>query len=331
MRARVLGVLGLLLSAALLSGCSIGLGTAGGKIPTGTLAGPVKDVKSMKGASIGVGSKNFTEEILLGKMTAIMLKSAGAQVKDLTNIPGSNAARQAQLANQVQVMWEYTGTAWLTYLLHAKPIQDPHKQYVAVRDEDKKKNHLVWLKPTPMNDTYTFAVTQKVRKKFHINKLSDLKKVPIGERTFCVESEFTNRPDGLEGMLKAYGIPLGAAKGVPRKNLRTLQTGAIYTATAKGKTCNFGEVFTTDGRLIALNLTPLADDSSFFPKYNGSLVINQSVISKYPQIKDLFDPISAKLTNKTLLKLNAEVDVDGRDAADVAFEWLKKEGFLAGG
>lgn len=328
MRARLVLLIGLVVSAGLLSGCSIGLATAGGKIPTGQLAGPVKDVKSLKGATIGVGSKNFTEEILLGKLTAIMLKSAGASVKDLTNIPGSNAARQAQLTGQIQASWEYTGTAWLTYMKHAKPIQDPHDQYIAVRDEDLKENNLVWLPPTPMNDTYTFAVTEKVKKKYNITKLSQLKNVPVKERTFCVESEFTNRPDGLLGMLKAYGIPLGAPNGVPRKNLATFQTGAIYTATANGNSCNFGEVFTTDGRLIALNLTPLEDDKGFFPKYNGSLVVDQDLIKKYPQIKDLFAPISAKLTNETMLKLNAQIDVDGREPTDVAMAWLKSEGFL---
>ena len=88
-----------------LSGCGIGLGTAGGYTPSGTLSGPLASVKPLDGATFSVGSKNFTEQILLGKMTVILLKSAGADVKDLTNIPGSAAARQAQLAGQVQMQW----------------------------------------------------------------------------------------------------------------------------------------------------------------------------------------------------------------------------------
>lgn len=306
------------------SGC-LGLGTAGGYVPSAQLAGSLAKTKSLDGASIAIGSKNFTENILLGKMAIILLKSAGAKVTDLTNIPGSASARQAMLDGQIDAMWEYTGTGWITYLQHEKPIPNERKQYVAVRDEDKKKNHLIWLPPAPMNNTYSFAVTKQVQQKFHITKMSQLKDVPKAQRTFCVESELINRPDGLKGMLKKYDVPLGS--GVPRSNLRTYQTGAIYDATANGK-CNFGEVFTTDGRIVALNLKVLQDDRSFFPKYNVSFVVQQKMMKKYPQIAGLFAPISKKLTNSVLQKLNAEVDVDGKEPADVAQAWLKKEGFI---
>ncbi|RNI24230.1 glycine betaine ABC transporter substrate-binding protein [Flexivirga caeni] len=306
------------------SGC-LGLGTAGGYVPSGKLAGPLAKTKSLDGASLSIGSKNFTENILLGKMAIILLRSAGASVKDLTNIPGSASAREAMLDGQIDGMWEYTGTGWITYLGHEKAIPDEHKQYVAVRDEDQRKNHLDWLPPAPMNNTYGFAVTQQVAEKYHISKLSQLAKVPKAQRTFCVESELINRPDGLKGMLQKYDVPLGS--GVPRSNLRIYQTGAIYDATAHGK-CNFGEVFTTDGRIVALHLKVLQDDRSFFPKYNVSFVVRDKVIKKYPQIADLVAPVTKKLTNDVLLHLNAQVDVDGKEPADVAYDWLRKEGFV---
>ena len=314
-----------LVVSAMLAGCS--LPTAGGFVPTGKLTGPIKDVKRLDGATVTVGSKNFSENVLLGKMAIILLQSSGADVTDLTNIPGSAAARQAMLDGQIQAMWEYTGTGWITYLGHEKPIPDEEKQYTAVRDEDLKKNKLVWLKPAPMNNTYGFAITRKVADKYKITKLSELKKVPVDERTFCVESELINRPDGLKGMLEKYDVPLGDAKGVPNKNLKTFQTGAIYDATAKGA-CNFGEVFTTDGRIVALHLKVLQDDRNFFPKYNVALVLDQKTARKYPQIDDLMAPVTEKLTDDVLLKLNAQIDVDGRDPALVAFDWLKKEGFV---
>jgi osmoprotectant transport system substrate-binding protein len=326
---RLLAAAVALLLGAVLSGCGIGLGTAGGYTPSGTLAGPLAHVKGLDGATVSVGSKNFTEQILLGKMTVILLKSAGADVTDLTNIPGSSAARQAQLAGQVQMQWEYTGTAWLTYLGKANPIPDSHQQYIATRDADLAKNRLVWLPPAPMNDTYTMAVNQATAKQYGITRLSQMRKVPPAKRTFCVESEFTNRPDGLKGMLDAYGLPLGSPHGIPRSNLRTLQTGAIYDAVAKGE-CTFGEVFTTDGRIVALHLTPLEDDKGFFPKYNASLVVRQETLKSHPQIAELFAPVAQKLTNGVIAKLNREVDVDGREPADVAHEWLVQQGLLAG-
>jgi osmoprotectant transport system substrate-binding protein len=260
-------------------------------------------------------------------MAIILLKSAGATTTDLTNIPGSAAARQAMLDDRIQAQWEYTGTGWITYLGHDKPIPDEEKQYTAVRDEDLKKNQLVWLKPAPMNNTYGFAITKKVFDKYKITKLSQLNKVPVADRTFCVESELINRPDGLKGMLEKYDVPLGDPKGVPRDNLKTFQTGAIYDATAKGA-CNFGEVFTTDGRIVALHLKVLEDDRNFFPKYNVSMVLTKDVAKEYPQIDDLIAPVAAKLTNDVLLGLNAKVDVDGQEPAEVAYDWLKKEGFV---
>ena len=305
------------------AGC--GLGTAAGYSPSGELAGPVKDV-DLEGASLSVGSKNFTEQLILGKIAVILMKSAGADVTDLTNIPGSASARYAQVDGQVDMEWEYTGTAWISYLGHTKPIPEEQKQYEAVRDEDLKENGLVWLKPAPMNNTYGFATPTETLKKLGISKLSEIADLPTDQRTFCVESEFKNRNDGFEPMLKKYGLQLG--KDVPQGNVKTLATGAIYAATDKGE-CNFGEIFTTDGRIKALDLTVLEDDRAFFPKSNVATVFRKQVLDEHPELKDLFAPVSAKLDDKTLIELNAQVDVDGRDPVDVAHDWLQKEGFLA--
>ncbi|WP_028654799.1 glycine betaine ABC transporter substrate-binding protein [Nocardioides sp. J54] len=310
---------------ATLTGC--GLGTAGGRILSGSLSGPVEDVESLEGLHIGVGSKNFSENIILGKMAISLLASAGADVTDLTNIPGSASAREAHLQGQIDAMWEYTGTGWIAYLGEEKPIPDEQEQYEAVRKRDLDENQLVWLPPAPMNNTYGFAMTQATKKKLGISKLSELPTVPVEERTFCVESEFTNRPDGLPGMLKTYGVPQGRPNGVPDGNLKTFQTGAIYSATDAGK-CNFGEVFTTDGRIKALDLVVLEDDKQYFPKYNVSLVVREEVLDDYPQIADLFAPVSEELTDEELIELNARVDVDGEEAVDVAWEWLVEKGFV---
>jgi osmoprotectant transport system substrate-binding protein len=258
-------------------------------------------------------------------MAVILMKSAGADVTDLTNIPGSASARFAQIEGQVDMEWEYTGTAWISYLGHTKPIADETKQYEAVRKEDLKKNGLVWLEPAPMNNTYGFATPTEKLKELGISKLSEIKEIPKSERTFCVESEFKNRNDGFEPMLEAYDIPLGSE--VPNSNVKTLATGAIYAATDQGE-CNFGEIFTTDGRIKALDLTVLEDDRQFFPKYNVSPVLRKEVVEEYPQVKELFGPVAEKLDDKTLIELNAQVDVEGRDPTSVAMDWLKEEGFV---
>lgn len=305
---------------------SCGLGTAGGFAPAGDLAGPVADVPSLEGATISVGSKNFSEQLLLGKMAVILFKSAGADVQDLTNIPGSSSARQAQLAGQVDMEWDYTGTAWISYLGHEDPIPDEGAQYAAVRDQDRSENQLVWLKPAPMNNTYGFALKREKAEQLGISSLSQLGDVPAAERIFCVESEFANRNDGFEPMLETYGVPLGS--GVPRGQVKKLDTGAVYAATDQGL-CTFGEVFTTDGRIKALDLVVLEDDKKFFPAYNVSAVVRADVLEEHPQIEQLLAPVTAKLTDDTLIDLNAQIDVEGREPGDVAHDWLVEQGFIS--
>ncbi|MDT9592673.1 glycine betaine ABC transporter substrate-binding protein [Nocardioides zeae] len=319
------GVACLVSTAAVLSGCA--LGTAGGYVPTGELGSDLEGIADLEGVEITVGSKNFNENVILGKMAIILMSAAGADVTDLTNIPGSAAARQAHLVGEIDAMWEYTGTGWITYLGETEPVQGEQEQYEAVRDADLEQNDLVWLPPAPMNNTYAFAMNPEVTEQLGITTLSQIQDLPVEERTFCVESEFTNRADGLPGMLETYGIPLEDPQGVPESNLRTYQTGAIYDATAKGE-CNFGEVFTTDGRILALDLTVLEDDQSYFPQYNVSLVVREELIEEHPEIEDLMAPVTEELTDEVLQELNARVDVDGEEPADVAFDWLQEQGFV---
>jgi osmoprotectant transport system substrate-binding protein len=328
MRLRVAAVAALaLVLGPVLTGC--GLQAAESYVPAAD-PGSIRPLQGIDGAQISVGSKNFTEQLILGKIAVIALRTAGFDVVDRTNIPGSVPARKGMTSGQIDMEWEYTGTAWLSYLGRSKPIPDPDAQYEAVRKADLAHG-LTWLPPAPMNNTYAFAVrSSAVPELGGISSLSDLAKVPVDQRTFCVESEFASRNDGLQPMLKTYGIPLGDPDGVPRGNLRTLDTGAVYAATARGL-CNFGEVFTTDGRIEALHLTVLKDDKSFFPNYNVAAVLQTSVLKRYPQLKQLFAQITPLLTNDTMRRLNAEVDVEGRQPGDVALDWMVSKGLVRRG
>ncbi|MDO5627919.1 MAG: glycine betaine ABC transporter substrate-binding protein [Mobilicoccus sp.] len=308
-----------------LAGC--GLGTAGGFSPTGTLAGPLANVPSLEGATLAVGSKDFTEQILLGKIMVILLQSAGADVVDYTNIPGSASSRQAQVEGQVDVSWEYTGTAWISYLGETDPIPDEQEQFDAVRDLDAERYDLVWLKPAPMNNTYAFAATSAKAAELGVEDLSDLVDVPAADRTFCVEAEFAARNDGFQPMLQTYGLTYG--QDVTSAQVRIMTAGAIYAATAAGE-CTFGEVFTTDGRIKALDLAVLTDSENFFPKYNVSAVLGAQVLEDNPQLRDLIEPVTDALDDETLVELNARVDVDGQEPTDVAYAWLQEAGFITG-
>lgn len=287
--------------------------------------GKIKHYDSLEGVEITVGAKEFTEQLILGNMLATILQTAGATVTNRTNTAGSNGVRNLLLNRTVDVAPEYTGTGWISYLLHDDPVKGERAQWQATAKEDKAKNQLIWLKPAPMNNTYAFAMGPAAKKRLKITKLSQIKDLPKKERTFCVEDEFYSRNDGFGPMLKAYGLELG--KSVPRNQVTKLATGVVYDATAKGR-CNFGEVFTTDGRIPALKLTSLEDDKEFFPLYNLTEVVQESLLKKHPELKEIFAQLNPLLTNEVMLKLNAKVDVGGEDPALVARDWLKEQGLV---
>jgi osmoprotectant transport system substrate-binding protein len=323
MRSPLAAAAALLAAASLLAGC--GLQSANTFVPQAE-PGKIRPFVT-GGPEIVVGTKNFTEALILGKVAVIALQVAGFDVADRSGIPGAAPARAAMLGGEVEVQWEYTGTGWLNYLGMSEGIPDRQEQYEAVRDADAA-NGLTWLPPAPMNNTYAFAVRgEAVEELGGVATLSDVAALPVEQRTFCVESEFATRSDGFEPMLEAYGLALGDPQGVPRENVSILDTGAVYTAT-DGGVCNFGEVFTTDGRLESLDLTVLEDDRGYFPAYNVAPVVLTGTLEERPEIADVFAEITPLLTDEVMIELNRRVDVEGEDPADVALDWLVSEGLV---
>ncbi|MCQ4213699.1 glycine betaine ABC transporter substrate-binding protein [Streptomyces longispororuber] len=319
-RVRVATATGSALALLALAGCGL---TSGSPLVDDVQPGSVGKGEPLDGANITVTSKEFTEQLILGAMMGIAFKAAGADVLDRTGIQGSIGAREAIKSGDADAMYEYTGTAWITYLGNSDPIPDPQKQWEAVRDADKK-NGITWLPQAALNNTYALAMNEANFKKYGTRTLSDvaaLAKSNPGAVTLCVESEFANRADGLPGMEKAYGMKL------PAGNITQMDSGIIYTQAAKGS-CTFGEVYTTDGRIRAMNLHVMEDDKKFFPNYNAAPSINTKALDKYPEMAEVIEPITKKLNNTVAQELNAKVDVDGQDPHDVAKDWLVKEGFV---
>ncbi|WP_129661039.1 glycine betaine ABC transporter substrate-binding protein [Rothia halotolerans] len=307
-----------------LAGC--GLNPSTSEVPA-VAEGSIEPVEGADGENLVVTSKNFTEQIILGKIAVLTGDAAGFDVQDLTNVPGSQPVRNLMTTGDADVTIEYTGTAWLTYMGHEKGIPDKQEQWQAVHDEDLG-NGLTWGAPGTLNNTYAMAVRSDYSEANGITKLSDMAKVPVEDRTLCVDSEFNSRSDGLNPMLSAYGIERGTPEGVPDSNIAILDTGTVYSATAGGETCNFGEVFTTDGRIDALDLTVLEDDRSFFPAYNASAVLNTEFLDQYPELEDRYNEVVARLTDEKMRDMNLKVDVEGQDPAQVAFDWMVEEGFI---
>ncbi|MFJ2837623.1 glycine betaine ABC transporter substrate-binding protein [Nocardia sp. NPDC087230] len=321
MRRRLVPVVSALVATlALLGGC--GLVSSSGTFHDASLPG---GERPLDGAAIVVTSKSFTEGVLLGKITATYLAAAGASVTDLTGAPGSASSRQAQLNGDADVLWEYTGTGWVNYHNQTETIADPQELWQRVHDIEKRDYDLEWLAPANFNDTYAFAASAPTAQRLGVRSLSDVAALPVAERTFCVDDEFFSRSDGFLPMLQKYGIPYNDPNGVPSGNVTRMDAGVVYTATAKSQPCNFGMVYTTDGRVKNLNLTVLDDDKKFFLPYSGTAVVRGVVIENHPELRALLGTVSERLTDELMQELNGRVDIDGEDPADVAYDWLKSE------
>ena len=317
---RVLPAAILALVGVAVSGCTVSKDSAGE-----VKSGSIQKIDALKGAKVTIGSKDFDEQLVLGQVAIVTLQAAGATPVDKTNIQGSNNTRLALTGGEIDLYWEYTGTAWISYLKKTEPIADSQKQYDAVVKADVS-NGVTWWDRAPANNTYALAQTQATLKKYGVKTLSDyaaLAKKDPAAASMCLESEFRSRDDGFPGVEKTYGFKL------PNASKHVLDTAVVYTELSKkGAACNFGEVFTTDGRVASLKLDVIKDDKSFFPTYNPALAVRSTVATKYPGIEALFKPIAAKLTTEALKAMNKEVSVDGKKPRAVAEAWMKSEGFI---
>lgn len=306
-----------------LGGC--GLQPAGSYVPP-VAAGSIEPIEGLpEDASVTVTSKNFTEQLILGKISVLASKAAGFEVTDLSNVPGSLPARELLRSGQADVMWEYTGTAWLTYLGNEQGIPDQQEQWQAVYDADQA-NGLTWGAPAELNNTYAMAMSRDRAEALGVTSISDLGYLPEQELTFCVDAEFNSRQDGFNPMLQLYGLNRGTV--VPERNIGIYDTGAIYGAIDQGE-CAVGEVFATDGRIDALDLLVLEDDRSFFPAYNAAPVIYTETLQKYPELEGVLEQVAEKLDDETMRSLNLLVDVQGEEPEQVAYDWMVSEGLVS--
>ena len=278
----------------------------------------------LSGAEFTVGSKEFTEQLILGQITIQLLEDAGATVTDETGLVGSSVVREALTQGDIDMYWEYTGTGWITHQGNDTPIPGAQEQFDAVKEADAA-NDIAWLDPAPFNNTYAIAVASETATELEIATMSDLAAY-AGENpegaTVCGASEFLNRDDGLPGLEEAYGFEFS--------EVSELELGLVYTSTDAGDPCVFGEAFATDSRIVALDLTVLEDDLEFHPTYLPALNVRQEVLDENPGLADLFAPVAEALDDETMLGLNAQVDVDGEEPADVAEAFLSENGLVGG-
>lgn len=289
-------------------------------------AGPLADV-SLEGIDIAVGSKDFTEQLVLGQIMVVVFDALGANVTDRVNLGGTNVAREALLAGEIDTYMEYNGTGYSVHLGIEDDIpNDPETLTEIVRERDLAQNNIHWLSRSPFNDTYGFASSPELTEAnggaFTMQTMADyLAANP--DAILCLESEFPSRPDGLILFEDATGYT------VPQSQIEILDTGVIYTETAQNN-CDFGEIFTTDGRIPALGLT-VVEDPGVMILYNVSMGIRDD---KYQEAPAAFDTIAeailAPLDNDLMQELNRQVNEDAESPADVARQYLIDQGLIQG-
>jgi len=287
-------------------------------------AGSIEKIAALDGVKITVGSKEFDEQLVLGQIAILVLQAAGADPVDQTNITGTDAVRRSLTTGQIDLYWEYTGTGWVSFLKQTERVTDPEQLFDKVKTLDAE-NGVTWWARAPGNDTYAIAANREAAEEHGIKTISDYAELansnPEAAST-CMGPEFNSRDDGLPGLGAMYGFTL------PDAQRHEVNDAVVYTEIGSGKTCDFGSVASTDGRIPAQNLVVLEDDKSFFPIYNPAITIRTELATKYPALEDVFTPVAEALDDKTLLALNEQVSVDGTAPEKVAADWLRDKGFI---
>ena len=268
--------------------------------------------------TICIGSKNFTEQIILGElMTQMIGAHTDLAVDRRFNLGGTMICHEALAAGAIDLYAEYTGTGLVAVL--KRPVEsDANSVFNMVRTEYKKQFKLEWLEPFGFNNTYALTVRKSDARDKVWQTISDLATSADTLRAGFT-AEFSERADGYPGVRKAYGF--GFAK------VHDLEPSLMYQAVANGEVdviC----AFTTDGRIAAYDLQPLDDNRRFFPPYFAAPVIRSDFLQHHFEVRGVLARLAGVLDDKTMQRLNFEVDEKGRHPDEVARDFLRKQGLL---
>lgn len=269
-------------------------------------------------SAIKVGSKDFTEQFIIGEMYALVLEDVGFEVERRLNLGGTPIAQAGLESGEIDVYPEYTGTGLLT-VLKLPASSDQQEVYNTVAEGYQEQFDLVWLEPAPMNNTQALAMTRERSDELGITTISDMA-AQARDLVMIGPPEFEVREDGLPGIQEAYGnFELAAYKAV--------DAGLRYKGLTDGE-ADVAVAFGTDGEISAFDLVVLEDDQNLFPPYQVAPVIRQDALDDNPVAADALNRLSPLLTNETMQRLNYEVSANQREPADVAQEFLIEQGLI---
>ena len=266
---------------------------------------------------ITIGSKNFTEQVILGEIVAQHLEHRlGIRVDRKLNLGGTMLAHQALVRGEIDLYPEYTGTA-LTTIIKLSPASDPASAIALVRGEYQSRFGLEWMDSLGFNNTFAMVIRGDDARKHKVATLSEAARYAPGWK-LGVGYEFQQRPDGLVGLLKTYQLPL---QGSPK----TMDLGLLYKALEQGQVSMVAGN-ATDGQLSVLDVVVLQDDQRYFPTYDCSVVVRADILKAHPPLRQALSELTGRITDRTMRKLNYQVDGEHLPVRDVAEQFLRETG-----
>ena len=262
---------------------------------------------------IVVGSKNFTEQVILGEMLAQQIeRTTGLQVDRRLNLGGTLVCHQALIAGQIDTYVEYTGTG-LTAILKQPPVNDPARVHEIVKAGYQNQFGVEWAEALGFNNTFAIIMRKADAARLNIRTISD-----AAPHTATWSAgfgyEFIEREDGYPGLARAYGLRFPSAP-------RVMDLGLTYRAVADGQ-IDFIAGNSTDGLIDALGLVVLEDDKHYFPPYDAVPLIRQAVVESHPEVREALRALGGMISAEEMRRLNYAVDGERRDVKEVVREFL---------
>ena len=266
-----------------------------------------------RGPRLVIGSKNFTESDLLAEIVAQQIeRRTGIPVERRLHLGGTFVCHEAITTGAIDLYVEYTGTAF-TAILKQPPIADADSVLRFVKAAYERQFQLRWTAPLGFNNTFAILVRHADATRYGLQTITDLARVaPHWKAGFGFE--FLERADGFPGLAARYGLHFSQPP-------TAMDLGLTSSALADGMVDVIAGN-STDGQIAALGLAQLADDRGYFPPYRAAPVIRSAVLEQYPKVAAALADLGGKISDSEMRRLNALADVEHRDIADIAREWL---------
>lgn len=266
---------------------------------------------------IVIGSKNFTEQAILGEIFAQQLETkTKLQIERRFFLAGSFICHQAILSGRIDMYPEYTGTA-LTAILKEKPQGAAQVVYARVKSEYENRFSLTLGPPLGFNDTFAIVIRGDDARRQQLQTISQVAAyTPRWRAGFGYE--FMERPDGYKGLAATYNLHFAESP-------RIMDLG-LLTRALKEKQVDLIASNTTDGLIPALDFAMLQDDRHYFPPYEAVAVMRQATISLHPEVAAVLNELAGKISDQDMQALNYAVDGQHRDIKVVVREFLQKKG-----